>query len=85
MSTTHIGAPADSVEYLLTPKGERAMNTTVSQWDCTDHGPLTVRQALDVLNTHGSHGRECRISRTARKVRARVIDTPTVRMVRVAR
>lgn len=77
MNTTHIGKSADPIEYLLTRKGESATNAPASQWDCTDHGPLTVAQARDVLRTHGECG--CRISRTARKVRARMIDAPTVR------
>jgi len=78
MNTTHIGTSADSISYLLTPKGERA-NGPATRWDCTDHGPLSVAQAVDVLRTHGGHGPECRIGRTARKVRARVINAPTVR------
>ena len=78
MQTTHIGKATDSIGYLLTPKGERATGPA-SRWDCTDHGPLSVAQALDVLHTHSTCGKECRISRTARRVRARVIDAPTVR------
>jgi hypothetical protein len=78
MQTSHIGESADPISYLLTPKGERATGPA-SQWDCTDHGPLSVAQARDVLRTHNTCGKECRISRTARRVRARVIDAPTVR------
>jgi hypothetical protein len=76
---THIGTSADPIEYLLTRKGEHAAGTAPSRWDCTDHGPLTTAEALDVLRTHGGCGPECRISRTARKIRARLIDAPTVR------
>jgi hypothetical protein len=78
MQTTHIGKATDSIGYLLTPKGERE-TVPASRWDCTDHGPLSVAQAMDVLRTHSACGKECRISRTARRVRARVIDAPTVR------
>jgi hypothetical protein len=76
MNTTHIGTSADPITYLLTAKGERAA-VPAPRWDCTDHGPLTVAQALDVLRTHSTC--DCRISRVARKVRAQVIDAPTVR------
>lgn len=50
-----------------------------SPWDCSDSGALTVRESLTVLREHATCGPECHISRTARKVRARLIDAPTVR------
>lgn len=63
------------IAYSLTSKAERALG----QWDCTDHGPLNVTEAMDAYRTHGEHGPECRIGRAARKVRARLVDAPTVR------
>lgn len=50
-----------------------------SVWDCADTGGLTVREALDVLHGHDRCGPRCEIAKTARRVRARVIDAPTVR------
>jgi hypothetical protein len=74
------------IAYLLTHKGEAALSFhpmsddfVPSVWDCKDAGPLTVAEATNVLSTHGKCGADCHISRTARKVRARLIDAPTVR------
>lgn len=70
-------SPENPIPFQVTPKGQRA--ALGRRWDCTDHGPLTVAEANDVLITHGSCGAECRIGRTARRVRALFIDAPTVR------
>ena len=51
----------------------------VVPWACNDPGRLTVAEAKNVLSTHGQHGPDCVISRTARKVLARLVDAPTVR------
>ena len=51
----------------------------VVPWDCTDPGALTIAESRNVLTTHGKCGPECRISRTARKTLARLVDAPTVR------
>lgn len=78
------------IGYRLTGKGVLAArghhpmadNWVPSPWDCRDSGPLTPAEAADVLKTHGpGHDcdAECRIGRTARKVRARLVDAPTVR------
>lgn len=87
-----LAKPESPIPFQLTDKGVekgKAKRTLgyhpmtddwrISPWDCKDPGPLTVAEALNVLTTHGDCGDECRISRTARKVRARVIDAPTVR------
>jgi len=85
MTTKFKGGP---IAYLLTSKAERALagdyhpmseEWVPSMWACADSGPLTPAEAADVLRTHGQCGAECRIGRTARKVRARLIDAPTVR------
>lgn len=79
------------ITYALTGKGKRAElsyhpmsdNFVPSVWDCADAGPLTMSEANSVLTSHGTGkgkcGSDCRISRTARKVRALQIDAPTVR------
>ncbi|MEV0344058.1 hypothetical protein AB0H49_34115 [Nocardia sp. NPDC050713] len=74
------------IPFALTAKGKRVIafhpiddQMKPSPWDCADAGPLTVAESAEVLTTHGQCGSECRISRTARKVRARLIDAPTVR------
>ncbi|MBF6358448.1 hypothetical protein IU449_28535 [Nocardia higoensis] len=78
------------IPYLLTEKGRKAKTRTlgyhpmtddwrISPWDCADPGALTPAEAANVLTTHGDCGPSCRISVTARKVRARLIDAPTVR------
>lgn len=69
---------------VLAGRGNHPMsdNWEPSVWDCRDSGPLTPAEAADVLTGHGpGHDcdDECRIGRTARKVRARLIDAPTVR------
>ncbi len=42
----------------------------VIPWQCSYPGRLTEAEARNVLTSHGSHGRDCRIARTARKVLA---------------
>lgn len=74
------------IPYLLTRKAEHALSHhpmsedwVPSPWDCADPGPLTVTEATEVLADHEHCGPSCRISRTARKVRATWADAPTVR------
>lgn len=80
------------IAYQLTEKGKRAKARTlgyhpmtdewrISPWDCADPGRLTVAEARNVLTQHGPDkcGQVCTITRTARKVMARLIDAPTVR------
>jgi hypothetical protein len=52
----------------------------VIPWECSYPGRLTVAEARNVLATHKDHPPSCRIGRTARKVLARLVDAPTVRM-----
>lgn len=51
----------------------------VIPWECSYPGRLTIAESRNVLKTHASHGKSCRIRCTARKALARLIDAPTVR------
>lgn len=52
------------------------MTTYTSVRGCTNPALLTVHEALEALVIHKDHG--CQIARHARKIRARVIDAPTI-------
>lgn len=56
----------------------------ITPWQCDYPNALTAAEAANVLDTHGKHGPECRIARTARMVLARLIDAPTVRAIAYA-
>lgn len=61
MTVAKVAYCAQSDEYLVIP------------WVCGYPGPLTAGQARDALAEHGEHRpRDCRISRSARRVLARV-------------